>query len=108
MSTHMIYFDAKIIKISKIIISVIILSVSRNFMSKSSGSESLCILNFHTFTVTTLWANSADDKLMIFFFFFFFQKIGFDTSCKLSPKETICMKCQSYFLGKKIFQNVVG
>ena len=29
--------------------------------------------------------------------FFFPQKIGFDISCKLSPKETICMKYQSLF-----------
>ena len=27
-------------------------------------------------------------------------KIGFDASCKLSPKETICMKRQSLFSGK--------
>ena len=27
-------------------------------------------------------------------FFLFFQKIDFDISCKLSPMETICMKCQ--------------
>ena len=32
-------------------------------------------------TYTTLWANSADDKLMIFSLFF--QKIGIDISCKL-------------------------
>ena len=34
-------------------------------------------------------------------FDFFFQKTGFDISCKLSPKETICMKCQGLFLWKK-------
>ena len=28
------------------------------------------------------------------------QKTGFDISCKLSPKETICMKCQILFSGK--------
>ena len=33
--------------------------------------------------------------------FIFFQKIRFDTSCKLSPKGTICMKYQSLFSGKK-------
>ena len=32
--------------------------------------------------------------------FFFSQKIGFDISCKLSPKETVCMECQSLFSGK--------
>ena len=30
---------------------------------------------------TTLWAYSADNKL-VFFFSNFFQKIGFDISCK--------------------------
>ena len=34
------------------------------------------------------------------FFLFFLKKIGFDISCKLSPKETICMTCQSLFSGK--------
>ena len=29
-----------------------------------------------------------------------FIGIGFDISCKSSPKETICMKCQSLFSGK--------
>ena len=41
---------------------------------------------------------SADDKLVIFFLFF--PKTGFDISCKLSPMETICMKCQNLFSGK--------
>ena len=30
----------------------------------------------------------------------FSQKTGFDISCKLSPLETICMKCQIVFSGK--------
>ena len=59
-------------------------------------------------TFTTLWANSAGDKMM--FFLIVYRKIGFDTSCKLSPKgktcmsyklETTCMKCQSLFSGEK-------
>ena len=29
------------------------------------------------------------------------RKIGSDTSCKLSPEETICMKCQILFSKKK-------
>ena len=28
------------------------------------------------------------------------QKTGFDISCKLSPLETICMKCQNMFFGE--------
>ena len=51
------------------------------------------------FNCTTLWVKiSADDILK--YFFLFYQKIEFDISCKLSPLETICMKCQTYFLGK--------
>ena len=34
------------------------------------------------------------------FFLNFSQKMGFDFSCKLSPQETICIKCQSLFSGK--------
>ena len=30
----------------------------------------------------------------------FSQKTGFDITCKLSPMETICMKCQILFSGK--------
>ena len=67
------------------------------------------------FTFTTLWANSADDKLLIIFLFFqenirhfmqtvyiwyFPQKTGFDLSCKLSSLEKICMKSQVLFSGK--------
>ena len=33
-------------------------------------------------------------------FSYFSQKIGFDISCQLSPKETIGMKCQNLFSGK--------
>ena len=52
-----------------------------------------------TLTFTTLWANSEDGKLMrcfpIISLSFFSQKIGFDSLCKLSPKETLCLKYQS-------------
>ena len=58
---------------------------------------SVCNLTFRT-----LSADSVDVKFTILFFFFFFffflQKIDFHISCKLSPKETICMKCQSLYL----------
>ena len=41
-------------------------------------------------------------------FLFFPRKVWFDISCKLSPQETICMKCQILFLSKieKIFINL--
>ena len=41
--------------------------------------------------------------------YLFSMKTGLDILCKLSPLETICMKCQNLFPGKnkEIFQNVV-
>ena len=36
---------------------------------------------------------------------FFSHKIGFDMSFRLSPKETICMKCQSLFSRKNKKKN---
>ena len=39
-------------------------------------------------TITTLWANSADDRLMTFFLYFS-QKTGFDISCKSSPIDSL-------------------
>ena len=47
----------------------------------------------------TVWTNSADEKLKKFFLKF--PENSFDISCKLSPEETVCMKCQSLFSGKK-------
>ena len=38
----------------------------------------------------------------IFFFSNLLKKTGFDISCKLSPKETVCMKCQILFSEKNI------
>ena len=33
---------------------------------------------------------------------YFSKKMRFDVSCKLSPKETVCMKCQTLFSRKNI------
>ena len=35
-----------------------------------------------------------------YFFSYFSLKTGFDTPCKFSPKETVCMKCQTMFSGE--------
>ena len=43
-------------------------------------------------------ATSADDKVVIIFLFS--QETGVDISCKLSLKETVCMKCQILFPGE--------
>ena len=45
------------------------------------------------------WVNISADNILKYFSYFP-QKKGFDISCKLIPKETICMKCQSWFSGK--------
>ena len=39
-------------------------------------------------------------------FSYFSQKTWFDISCKLSPMETISMKCQILFSGQKIRKNI--
>ena len=49
-------------------------------------------------------SNSADDKSIIFFYFS--QKMVLDKPCKLSPKETICKKCQTSF-SWKIKKNIL-
>ena len=43
-----------------------------------------------------LWVKFAADDILKYFSYFS-QKTGFDISCTLSPKETICMKCQILF-----------
>ena len=89
-------------------------TVKATLTQHSSSKTQSKNLNF-----TTLWANSAGDKMVIccFFFFFFFVffprkqdltfdanclhgKTGFDISCKLCPIETICVKCQILFSEK--------
>ena len=58
-----------------------------------------CILiHKRALTFNTLWGNSADDRFMIFFLFFHENRLWH--SCKLSPQETISMKCQSLFSGE--------
>ena len=45
-------------------------------------------------------SNLFSGNVFFFFFLFFPRKQVFDISCKLSPLETICMKCQNLFSGK--------
>ena len=51
-------------------------------------------------TLSMLSKNFSRQHLEIFFFNFS-QNKGFETSCKLSPLETTCMKCQSPFVENK-------
>ena len=46
-----------------------------------------------------LWVKFSADYILKYFSQFSL-KSGFDISCKLSPMETICMKCQILFSGK--------
>ena len=64
-------------------------------------------LLFHLLFICLRWLklSSLGEIVMrrhieIFFFSYFSQKAGFDISCKLSPLETICMKCQNPFSWK--------
>ena len=41
----------------------------------------------------------SEDNILKYFFLFF-PETDFDISCKLSPMETICMKCQILVSGK--------
>ena len=51
----------------------------------------------HTKLVYCILAHSMIGKN--FTLKYFSQKMGFDISCKSSPKETICMKCKCLFSG---------
>ena len=53
---------------------------------------------FAIYLMLSLVKFSADDILL--YFSFFSYQIGIDILCKLSPVETICMKCQILFSGK--------
>ena len=53
-------------------------------------------------TFTTVWADSADDKLTMRFFTFFSSHItGYDISCKLSALQTTYMECQNLNFSEK-------
>ena len=56
-------------------------------------------------TLSTLGKNFSRRHTEIFFLFFW-QLTGFVISCKLSPMEPICMKCQILFSAKNKKNNV--
>ena len=53
-------------------------------------------LSIWTFYLWACWVKCSSASILKYFSIFP-QKTGFDISCKLSPWETICMKCQSLF-----------
>ena len=67
--------------------------------AKNSNQRSTCKYFCSLFN-PTVYTITEDDKLIIFFFKFF-QKIGFNSSCKLSPKDikpalSLCHDSQSF------------
>ena len=74
-----------------------------------------------TLTATTLLAHSADSTnnvvvvffcfflfffFLVFFLYYFSQKIGFDISCKLSPRRQYACNVKAYFLEKNNKTNI--
>ena len=55
----------------------------------------------HTILMLSILGKIFSEQHLEYFSFFFFQREGFDIPCKVSPMETIYMKCQSLFSGKK-------
>ena len=51
----------------------------------------------HYYFTLNCWERKKNKEI---FFFLFFRKIRLDISCKLSPLETVHMKCQIQFYGK--------
>ena len=60
-------------------------------------SRKLCIMLRQRLA---LWVKFSADDILKYFSYFFPQKICFDISGKLTPLETIYMKCQNLFSGK--------
>ena len=56
----------------------------------------ISVLSFNTYHVMGRFSRQQTFDI----FLIFSSEIGSDTSCKLSPKETICMKCQILFSRK--------
>ena len=69
------------------------------YMKSENAQTSLQIQGRQLFMPSTLGKNFSKRHFEIFFTFF--PWAGFDISCKLSPMETICMKFQILFSGKK-------
>ena len=65
----------------------------RKYIKMPSANIQINKLRYNLFTYL---ANPADYTLMIFFHSFS-QVTGIEISCKLSPLETMCMKCQNLF-----------
>ena len=74
------------------------------FLLCSVGQSLYPVATFHPLQITELNEMSLGkfSRWQIDIFPIFSQKTDFDMACILSPKETICMQCQSMFSGKNI------
>ena len=70
-------------------------------ISSISADKYFLTLRMLYLIFTMMWTNLTDDKLTTFFLIFSWN-IGSDTSYKLSPEETICIKHQTPFSGKSM------
>ena len=61
----------------------------------------MCTEIIITHASCTVKENNVNRRHFEIYFSDLFQKTGFDISCKLSPKETVCMKCQTLFPEQK-------
>ena len=61
----------------------------------SSIQEALPFQRFQPLPISGLIQQMTFENI-----FYFSQKIAFEISCKLSPKEIICKKCQNLFSWK--------
>ena len=74
----------------------------KNLLSKlSEGCQSRaeCIGKTWALLMLSTLGKNFSRRQIDDIFSYFSRKTGFDISCKLSPMETICMKCQILFSG---------
>ena len=77
----------------------------QRYLSYNLNQWANTILSKPALTFTTLWVNSADDKLIISLLFLSDNRFWHFT--QMSPMKTVCKKCQNLFPGKKNKNNIL-
>ena len=93
-TTHFIYFTLDIFY--------------SDWQRQNTGESNICVFQMQfKFTITSVWAKSAVDKLMIFFSFFPENRLWHFMQI-VSKRRQFAWNVKAYFLGKrrKIIQNV--
>ena len=83
-------------KIDNQFLTMAYIEAKQGFFSSHKSPKLLLLMT------NTLHAGKLFQQTHFDIFFLFFPRIGSDSSCKLSPQETICMKCQVLFSRNKI------